>query len=87
MSAPLRLWLLLLMMPHSLFLLLTSCWLRSLQRRIMLGAFVLSEASRSQFFDSAQVVRQRITADFQAVFDAGVRLVPWLPRPLAWCHL
>jgi hypothetical protein len=42
----------------------------------MLGGFVLSESCRSQFFDSAQSVRRCITADFQHVFQSGVRRYP-----------
>ena len=54
-------------------LMLSWCLSPRYQRRIMLGGFVLSESSRSQFFDAAQVVRGNITRDFQHAFASGVR--------------
>lgn len=46
---------------------------REVQRRIMIGGFVLSESQRSEFFDAALQARKLITREYDAVFQSGVR--------------
>jgi aspartyl-tRNA(Asn)/glutamyl-tRNA(Gln) amidotransferase subunit A len=42
------------------------------KRRIMLGTFALSAGYHDQFYGRAQRARQRIAAEFRAVFESGV---------------
>ncbi len=64
--------------PGSYRLFSVKCvWHIYLQRRIMVGSLVLSESSRSQFFDSAQRVRAHISSDFTNAFSSGVMPVFW----------
>ncbi|MEI6739719.1 MAG: Asp-tRNA(Asn)/Glu-tRNA(Gln) amidotransferase subunit GatA [Gemmatimonadaceae bacterium] len=45
------------------------------QRRILLGTYVLSAGYYDAYYRRAQAVRQRITEDFAAVFRSGVHLL------------
>ncbi len=56
---------------------------REVQRRILVGTFVLSSGYADQYYNHAQAVRRRITADFEAVFASGVDLLftPTTPTP------
>lgn len=56
---------------------------REVQRRILVGTFVLSSGYADQYYAQAQRVRRRIIADFDAVFGAGVDLLftPTTPTP------
>jgi aspartyl-tRNA(Asn)/glutamyl-tRNA(Gln) amidotransferase subunit A len=53
------------------------------QRRIMLGTFVLSSGYHDEYYATAQRVRTLITRDFDAAFGAGVDLIftPTTPTP------
>lgn len=56
---------------------------REVQRRILVGTFVLSAGYADQYYRRAQEVRRRIAADFSAVFASGVDLLftPTTPTP------
>lgn len=56
---------------------------REVQRRILVGTFVLSAGYAEQYYDRAQAVRRRIIADFDTVFASGVDLLftPTTPTP------
>lgn len=56
---------------------------REVQRRILVGTFVLCAGYSGQYYDRAQAVRRRIIADFDAVFASGVDLLftPTTPTP------
>ncbi len=56
---------------------------REVQRRILVGTFVLSAGYAEQYYHRAQAVRRRIIADFDAVFASGVDLLftPTTPTP------
>lgn len=45
------------------------------QRRILLGNFVLSGAARSAWYNAALTVRARMSADIHAVFASGVHML------------
>lgn len=45
------------------------------QRRILVGTFVLSAGYADQYYSQAQVVRRRIVDDFNRVFQSGVDLL------------
>ncbi|MEJ2677820.1 MAG: Asp-tRNA(Asn)/Glu-tRNA(Gln) amidotransferase subunit GatA [Gemmatimonadota bacterium] len=56
---------------------------REVQRRIMLGTYVLSAGYYDRYYARAQVVRRRIAADLTRVFAAGVDVLftPTTPTP------
>ena len=53
------------------------------QRRILVGTYVLSAGYYDAYYGRAQAARARITADFAAVFGSGVDalLTPTTPTP------
>ena len=53
------------------------------RRRILVGTFALSAGYADQYYGQAQAARQRIIADFAAVFASGVDLIfsPTTPTP------
>jgi aspartyl-tRNA(Asn)/glutamyl-tRNA(Gln) amidotransferase subunit A len=56
---------------------------REVQRRILVGTFVLSAGYSKEYYSSAQAARGRIRDDFARVFDGGVDLLftPTTPTP------
>jgi aspartyl-tRNA(Asn)/glutamyl-tRNA(Gln) amidotransferase subunit A len=56
---------------------------REVQRRIMLGTYVLSAGYYDRYYARAQVVRRRIAADLARVFEDGVDVLftPTTPTP------
>jgi aspartyl-tRNA(Asn)/glutamyl-tRNA(Gln) amidotransferase subunit A len=56
---------------------------REVQRRIMLGTYVLSAGYYDRYYARAQVVRRRIADDLARVFDEGVDVLftPTTPTP------
>lgn len=48
---------------------------REVQRRILVGTFVLSSGYADQYYARAQTARRRIADDFSRVFDSGIDLL------------